>query len=54
MGHISLVGEIGADDVQRQPGLSLDHDIRSGLTFDPQPAWEKGRDEIIAKLLPVK
>ncbi len=28
--------------------------LRPGLTFDPQPAWEKVRDEIIAKLLPVK
>ena len=28
--------------------------LRPGLTFDPQPAWEKVRDEIIANLLPVK
>ena len=28
--------------------------LRPGLTFDPQPAWEKVRDEIVAKLLPVK
>ena len=31
------------------PGL-----LRPGLTFDPQPAWEKVRDEIVAKLLPVR
>lgn len=28
--------------------------LRPGLTFDPQPAWEKVRDEIVAKLLSVK
>lgn len=25
--------------------------LRPGLTFDPQPAWEKVRDEIVMKLL---
>ena len=28
--------------------------LRPGLTFDPQPAWEKVRGEIVAKLLPVR
>ena len=28
--------------------------LRPGLTFDQQPSLEKVRDEIVAKLLPVK
>ena len=43
-----ITGKLDLDRVM----TAYDRYLRPGLTFDPQPAWEKVRDGLIVKLLP--